>query len=162
MRWLWLQRIENQRSWHELPIEHEHVVDKMFQASIYVELGNGHKVLFWSDRWVEGHSLPELVPCLCYAVRAQVKKKRTVAEALQGDQWIQDISGALTVQVLLQYIQLWDRIRNIQLLENQEDRICWRWTPDKTFSTASAYLAFFNGQHPIEGAKVLRKTHAPG
>ena len=24
------------------------------------------------------------------------------------------------------------------------------------------YLAFFNGQHPIEGAKVLRKTCAPG
>ena len=90
MRWLWLQRTEDQRPCHELSIEHEHVVDTMFQSSIYVELGNGHKALFWSDRWLEGHSLPELAPCLCNAVGAQVKKKRTVAEALQGDQWIQE------------------------------------------------------------------------
>ena len=86
----------------------------------------------------------------------------TVAEALQGNQWIQDISGALTVQVLLEYLQTWDRVHNTTLLENQEDRICWKWTPDRNFSTASAYLAFFNGQHPIEGANVLRKTRAPG
>ena len=54
------------------------------------------------------------------------------------------------------------RSSNTHLLENQDDRFCWKWTSDKTFSTASAYLAFFNGQHPIEGAKVLRKTCAPG
>ena len=84
MRWLWLQRTENQRSWHELPIEREFVVDTMFQSSISVELGNGHKALFWSDRWLEGHSIPELAPCLCNAVGvgARVNKKRMVAEAL--------------------------------------------------------------------------------
>jgi hypothetical protein len=41
------------------------------------------------------------------------------------------------------------------------DKICWRWTPDKTFSTSSAYLSFFIGQHPIVGAKLLRKVRAP-
>jgi len=162
LRWLWLQRTEEERPWHELPIERERMVDAMFQSSIYIELGNGHKALFWSDRWLEGQSLLELAPCLCNAVGVQAKKKRTVAEALQGNQWIQDISGALTVQVLLEYLQTWDRVHNTTLLENQEDRICWKWTPDRNFSTASAYLAFFNGQHPIEGANVLRKTRAPG
>ena len=32
---------------------------------------------------------------------------------------------------------------------------------DRIFSTSSAYLAFFIGQHPIEGAKLLRKARAP-
>ena len=55
------------------------------------------------------------------------------------------------MQVLLEYLQIWDRTREVQLLENQ---------PYKIFSTASAYSAFFIGQHPIEGAKLLRKTRA--
>ena len=65
------------------------------------------------------------------------------------------------MQVLLEYLQIWDRTREVQLLENQPDKICWKWTLDKIFSTASGYSAFFIGQHPIEGAKLLRKTRAP-
>jgi len=36
------------------------------------------------------------------------------------------------------------------------------WTPDKVFTTASAYRSFFMGQHPIKGAKILHKTRALG
>ena len=79
-----------------------------FSPPFILSLGMGTKALFWSDRWLEGQSLLELAPCLCNAVGVQAKKKRTVAEALQGNQWIQDISGALTVQVLLEYLQTWD------------------------------------------------------
>ena len=50
MRWLWLKRTDDARSWHELPDEKEQVVEDIFQGSIYVELGNGHKMLFWTDR----------------------------------------------------------------------------------------------------------------
>jgi len=52
----------------------------------------------------------------------QAKKKRTVAEALQGNQWIQDISGALPVKVLLEYLKPWAGVHNPPLLENKEDR----------------------------------------
>ena len=133
----------------------------MFQASIYVELGNGGKALFWSDRWLQGKSLIDLAPCLVDVVCGRIKKKRTVAQALQNKQWISDITGALTVQVLLEYLQVWDRLQGVRLQENQPDKICWKWTSDKMFSTSSAYLAFFIGQHPIEGARILRKTRAP-
>ena len=50
MRWLWMKRTDESRSWHHLPMEKEHVVEAMFQSSIYVELGNGRKALFWTDR----------------------------------------------------------------------------------------------------------------
>jgi len=156
-----MKQTDDSRSWHQLPMEKEPLVEAMFQSSIYVELGDGCKALFWTDRWLQGQSLLELAPSLCNVVSARIKGQRTVAQALLGDQWIRDISGALTVQVLLDYLQIWDRTRSIQLTENQPDMICWKLTSDKIFSTSSAYLAFFIEQHPIEGAKLLRKARAP-
>ena len=67
-------------------MEKEHVVEAMFQSSIYVELGNGRKALFWTDRWLQGQSLLNIAPFLCNAVRARIKGQRTVAQALQRDQ----------------------------------------------------------------------------
>lgn len=133
----------------------------MFNASIYVEVGDGGRALFWSDRWIGGHSIQDIAPCLCNTVGVRVKKQRTVAQALQDDRWIRDISGALTVQVILEYLHVWDLTREIQLADCQNDRICWMWTLDKVFSTSLAYRAFFIGQHPLEGAKILQKTSAP-
>ena len=97
MRWLWLKRTDDSRTWCDLPVESESVVDQMFQASIYVELGNGHKALFWTDRWLQGKSISDLAPCLTNAVGPRIKKQRTVAQALNGDAWVRDIAAALTV-----------------------------------------------------------------
>ena len=41
MRWLWLRKTDPSRSWNMLPDEKEHVAEVMFQASIYIELGDG-------------------------------------------------------------------------------------------------------------------------
>jgi len=51
--------------------------------------------------------------------------------------------------------------RSIQLSDDRADRLCWKWTADRTFSTASAYQSFFIGQQSVEGARLLRKAHAP-
>ena len=153
--------MDSSRSWQELSTGEEQSVQAMFQASIFVELGNGQKALFWSDRWLQGKSLIDIAPCLYNAVNNTARKKRTVAQALQGDQWIGDIAGALTVQVILEYLKVWDLTREIVLAEERDDRICWKWTQDGSFSTSSAYRAFFIGQHPTEGAPILRKARAP-
>ena len=50
----------------------------MFTASIYVEVGNGRKALFWMDR----QSILDIASCLSNAVGANAKKQRTVAQAL--------------------------------------------------------------------------------
>jgi len=89
-------------------------------------------------------------------------KQKDNPSSVNGDAWVRDITGALTVQVILDYFLIWDRTRDLQLDENLMDRICWKWTSDRVFSTASAYRSFFIGQHPVEGAKLLRKTRAPG
>ena len=71
MRWLWMKRTEEHRLWLQLPAEEERVVESMFQASIYIELADGCKALFWTDRWLQGQSLLDLAPCLCNAVGAR-------------------------------------------------------------------------------------------
>ena len=78
----------------------------------------------WTDRWLQGQSLLDLAPCLCNTAGDRVKKRRTVAQALQNDRWIRDISGSLTVQVILEYLHIWDLKRQIQLVESQPDKIC--------------------------------------
>ena len=101
-----------------------------------------------------------MAPSLCRAVSSRVRARRTVAQALTDRQRIKDITGALTVQVLVEYLRTWDSMQLIQLSASP-DRVCWKWTADRAFSTASAYRFLFIGQHPIKGAKILCKTHAP-
>ena len=144
MRWLWLKRAEGNRSWQDLPTKEEPIVQAMFQESIYFELGDGNMALFWSDRWLQGQSLLDVAPCLCNAVDTRVRKRRTVAHALQNNCWISDISGALTVQVLIEYLRVWDLTHDIHLLTGHRDKLCWKWTAEKIFSTSSAYSAFFH------------------
>jgi len=100
--------------------------------------------------------------CLSKAVGSRAKKEHSVAEALTNNRWTMDISGALTMQVILEYLLIWDSLRDEHLNDSLEDRVCWVWTPDKTFSTSSAYRAFYVGQYQVNGAKVLHKTRAPG
>ena len=68
MIWLWMKQTDEARSWHELPMEKEPIVEAMFQSSIYVELGDGRKALFWTDRWLQGKSLLDLRVCLVLLV----------------------------------------------------------------------------------------------
>ena len=49
MRWHWERRTANIQSWHDLPDEREKMVEAMFEASIYVEVGDGRNTLFWTD-----------------------------------------------------------------------------------------------------------------
>ena len=97
MRWLWLRRTEDNRPWQLLHDEQDPMVVALFQASTYFELGNGHKALFWEDRWMQGKSMSEVAPCLYAAISPRVKKVRIIDQALHEDSWISDISGALTV-----------------------------------------------------------------
>ena len=134
----------------------------MFDASISVQLGDGSSVLFWQDRWLQGHSIADLAPCLYNAVGARARQTRTVAAGCCQRAWVHDISGALTVQVILDYLRIWDMVESTQLQSSTPDRFLWKWTADHVFTTASAYRAFFLSQTAVAGAKILWKTKAPG
>ena len=51
-----------------------------------------------------------------------------MAQALHNRSWVADIKGALTVEVLLEYVQLWDMVDNITLQQDIPDQHHWRHT----------------------------------
>ena len=48
-RWLWLQKMDDDRAWAGLPIKVHIVVRALFTASTFIKVGNGAKTLFWVD-----------------------------------------------------------------------------------------------------------------
>jgi hypothetical protein len=53
--------------------------------------------------------------------------------------WTSDITGALTVQVLVQFINLYQRLQGVHLSHAVADRLEWRWSANGTYSSRSAY-----------------------
>jgi hypothetical protein len=62
------------------------------------------------------------------------RRRCIVAEVLQDHSWIQDITGALTVQVLMQYIEVRQHLQAIQLIPGVADKFIWRWEASSSYS----------------------------
>jgi hypothetical protein len=161
LRWLCLRRTDAAKPWVSLSDGAEKPVHEMFHYSTMIQVGNGTSTLFWTDRWLNGRSIEELAPCLISMVGPIIRRKRTMVDALQDNKWVTYIRGGLTMQVLLDFLSIWDRVQEVNLTDSQ-DRVIWRWLRDGAFSTASTYRVFFSGQHAIPGARLLHKTRAPG
>jgi hypothetical protein len=73
----------------------------LFDVAVDAIVGNGEENLFWKDRWFDGHTLVELAPCLFKTIPKRIVNRWTVAQALDNRNWVHDIKGSLTVQVLV-------------------------------------------------------------
>ena len=100
----------------------ETIVEAMFNASITVDVGNGQRTFFWTDRWIHGCAIKEIAPALLATVPPKVQKQRTVAQGLLNRTWVKDITGALTVQVLVEYLQIWNLVENQTINAIAEDK----------------------------------------
>jgi hypothetical protein len=77
--------------------------------------------LFWKDRWLEGKCIADLAPHLITTIGKRTVNKRTIVEALNNRRWISDIKGALTVQVLQEYVMIWDQVEGVILQPENPD-----------------------------------------
>lgn len=67
----------------------------------------------------------EFAPNLIKVTPKQAVKQRTISQALDARRWVSDIKGALTVQILAEYLLLWDMLDNFGLQQNVPDQhIC--------------------------------------
>lgn len=112
-RWLWLRRFDPDRAWAALPMKVEPQVQDLFDASIMVQVGSGRRSLFWQDNWLDGQSIADLAPALSALVNVRTRRCRTVAEALTDRQWVQDVTGVLSISALIEYLHLWDRLEEV-------------------------------------------------
>ena len=101
LRWEWLRRTDDSRTWRELPSTTERLAAAMFQASVKMVVGDGARTRFWTDCWLQGSSIQLRAPNLVAAVPPRCRL-RSVKVALDNRRWVRDIRGALTVQVILE------------------------------------------------------------
>lgn len=123
------------------------MVDVVFRAATVWMIGDGESILFWLGNWIGGSRLMDLAPAL-YATLPQRA-------------WVRDIVGALTMQVLLGYIRIWELTADVVLDPEARDALRWRWSADGAYSATSAYQAMFFGSTRPLGARQLWKTRAP-
>jgi hypothetical protein len=66
------------------------VAEEVFLSCVKCKLGNGKRLKFWRDRWLDRKGVEQLAPSLMAFVRAAAKSL-TVAEALHVNRWIIEI-----------------------------------------------------------------------
>jgi len=86
----------------------------MCAASITVAVGDDASVRMWTNCWASVGPLHRFAPSL-FAATSRAGRKRTLREAVLDNQWARDVSGALTVQVLREYLEVWEILRSVQL-----------------------------------------------
>lgn len=158
--WLWFKRTDTRRPWSALPLDCEPQVQAMFDASTQVQLADGNKALFWTDKWLNGTSIQLCAPDLYHSCQQESATNKD-SEALQGNRWIRDITAPMTIMALAQYLELWPNLQAIELLDGVADRITWRWTSTGQYTAKSAYRMFFAGSTKLAGENILWKTWAP-
>jgi hypothetical protein len=81
-------------------------------------------------------------------------------EALVNVAWIRDITGALTIPAIVQYLHLRARLENVALDPSIFDRTIWKWLSSGVYSASSAYTMFFEGKSALCGAKEIWQIKA--
>ena len=160
MRWLWLQKTEPDKPWAFFPIQVHPAVKAFFSIAIKSEVGNGMNTLFWTDRWLHGQRLDQLVPNLFGAISSRAKK-RTVHDALTERRWVSDIRGALSLAVLTEYLALWDLLSNVVLQPDVDDLHVWQFSSSGKYSAKSAYESMFIGAISFRPWERIWKSWAP-
>lgn len=158
LRWLWHIWDPCARPWKLLFKTKDQIDRQLFFASTEVALSNGTNTPFWEARWLHGASPKELAPGLYSQARF---KHRTVAKELMNRNWIRNLGQLDTEELLSQFIMLFNLLREVQLNE-EPDRITWRWTANGEYSASSAYNAQFIGASiPFNANKIwMAKTEA--
>ena len=130
----------------------------LFNASTTITIGNGDKARLWHHNWLEGEAPRFLAPHLFEVVRC---KNRTVRQELQNGNWIRSLRARITTSVQIQeFVALWIRLQDVQLMPDVQDSIVWRWTADGNYSTRSAYRIQFRGSHCKFQADLIWRARA--
>ena len=93
-----------------------------------------------------GKSIQDLAPNLYALVSKRRASRRTVMAALDEEKWLEDIQGEISLVPLLDYLELWDVLEEVQLQqEGTPDKHLWRFSSTGIYTAKSAYDALFQG-----------------
>jgi hypothetical protein len=143
VRWPWLKKSEPDKPWASLPLQVSKDVEYLLSLAIITEVGDGANTLFWRDKWLAGRSIQDLAPNLYALVPKRRASRRTVMDALVDENWVADIQGEISLEALLEYLQLWDILAEVEFQEGASDKHIWRLSASGIYIAKSAYDALF-------------------
>jgi hypothetical protein len=77
------------------------------------------------DGW-PGRASRTFAPEVYALVTKRRPGRRTVMEGLNNNKWLEDIQGAISLEALMEYLELWDIIFVVVLQEGVPDKHIWR------------------------------------
>jgi hypothetical protein len=98
--WLWYQWGDDDRPWRGTEVPCDLVDKQLFSACTQIELGNGEKCKFWTDRWLDGMAPQHIAPLLFPLAR---RKNLTVKEAFVECRWMKGLGRMGTSEQLDQF-----------------------------------------------------------
>jgi len=142
LRWLWHEWASPYKSWIGIEVPCDETDRLLFAACTHIQLGNGKKTDFWHTGWIQGRRPKDIAPLLFAKTK---KKKRSIAEAFQNNNWICDLNhrAGFTTAHITEFVTLWNLVRSTELQPDHEDHITWKLTHHGDYTTASAYRAEF-------------------
>jgi hypothetical protein len=119
------------------------------------------QTLFWKDRWLASKTIQELAPRLFSLVSRRRINKCTVGEALSNEAWLDDLQGNISVEALMEFLEIWDIASNMVLTPETPDKHIWRLSSSGQYTSKSAYDALFEGAILFEPYQRIWKSSAP-
>jgi hypothetical protein len=111
----------------------------VFQSLARFVVGDGLKTLFWRDRWITGYTAEEIAPEVFARVPTRCKNRRTVAEALTENDWIDDLQGDMTGELWEICLRLWEEVGTVERDGSRMDQILWKGSNLGEYSAKSTY-----------------------
>jgi hypothetical protein len=90
-------------------------------------LGDGQRIKFWQDRWIDGESFEQLAPTL-FKLLKPGRRDDTVAMALHNNCWATAFRGTPSVAAFVEYLQVWERLQQVMAQPGRQDVFAWRGT----------------------------------
>lgn len=56
----------------------DNMAKRVFDSLVSIKVGEGNRVLFWSDRWISGFAIIDFAPLILSCVDARTRNRRTV------------------------------------------------------------------------------------
>jgi hypothetical protein len=157
---LWQEWVFPKKAWvrTEVPCDD---TDRLFFADCTtITLGSGLRTSFWLSGWVQGRRPKDIAPLLFDKTR---KKKRFVADALHDNNWIRDLNlrVGFTMAHLCEFVTLCNLVQATELQIDREDKISWKLTRNREYTTASAYATQFSDYTATRRLASIWKAWAP-
>lgn len=86
--------------------------------------------------------IPDIGPTLFESIPKRIVDRRTIREALTNRRWISDITGALSVGALVDYLHLWELISSFQQHPGIEDKHIFSLASNSKYSAKAGYEGF--------------------